>query len=71
MAPAQRAEPALFRLQVGWVSLDAEARPEVVLSRKWGVRYTGGRQVRREARDCGLEVRTKKVELWWEWFGFV
>lgn len=41
----------------------------MVLSRKWGVRYTevvgrlGG-----EARDCGLEVRTKKVELWWEWF---
>lgn len=34
----------------------------MVLSRKWGVRYTGGRQVRREARGCGLEVRTKKVE---------
>lgn len=51
--------------------MGAEARPEVVLSREWGARYTGARQVRREACGSGLEVRRKKSELWWEWSGFV
>jgi len=30
--------------------MGAEARPEVVLSREWGARYTGARQVRREEK---------------------